>query len=327
MTRRHAPSPRTTGPGRPVPRATAPESADLPTVRISSSTTAARPAIPPDPTSTRSTASPGGTTGPGGPRRPRPPQGPGPGGAEDPETSAARHGHRPSRLVVLVAATVTVVAAALYFVPRVGEGDAPANRSVDTYTVTLGDTISSVAQLHGTTKEAVQEANDLTDRSSIEPGSQIEIPHPTSDDSELPTFLAAEPALLALRPTFAAVAAEYDVPVALLESLAWQVSEWDEDEIGEEGRVGIAQLRPSTVDFVNDELVAGPALDPEVTADSIELMAAYVDELLTETDGSWAATVAAYSLGLNASRTSSWDGDTIGFVTTVLAGVPDFEAG
>lgn len=328
MTRRHAPSPRTTDPDRPTTSAARPERADLPTVRISSSTTAARPATTPEPTPPRPTAPPGGAADPGGPRRPRPPQGRGSSGGEDPEASPAHHGHRPSRLVLLVAATVTVVLVALYVVPRVREGaDTPADRSVDTYTVTLGDTISSVAQLHGTTKEAVQEANDLTDRSSIEPGSQIEIPHPTSEDSELPTFLTADPLLVALRPTFAAVAAEYDVPVALLESLAWQVSAWDEDEVGEEGRVGIAQLRPSTVDYINDELVAGPALDPEVAAESIELMAAYVDELLTETDGSWAATVAAYSLGLNASRTSSWDGDTIGFVTTVLAGVPNFEAG
>jgi len=230
--------------------------------------------------------------------------------------------------VLLVAATVTVVVVALFVVPRVREQDAgPADRTVDTYTVTLGDTISSVAQLHGTTKEAVEAANDLTDASSIEPGSQIEIPHPVGDDNELPTFLAADPALVALRPTFATKAAAYDVPPALLESLAWQVSAWDEDKVGEEGRSGIAQLRPSTVAFINDELVAGPDLDPEVAAESIELMAAYVDELLSETDGSWAATAAAYELGLNASRTSSWDGDTIGFVTTVLAGVPDFAGG
>ena len=33
------------------------------------------------------------------------------------------------------------------------------------------------------------------------------------------------------------------------------------------------------------------------------------------------------SLGLSAASSQDWDGDTIGFVTTVLAGVPDFEAG
>lgn len=343
MTRRDAPPARTTGPS-PTADARPPtdeRSGELPTVRISSSTTGTGRPVAPAPTasavrsSRRGRAGGGGGPGaPSGPDRNDPTRGAArtrpaarPGGGDDPEAPPTHRGHRPSRLVLLVAATVTVVVAALFFVPRVREDDGPADRTVDRYTVTLGDTISSVAQLHGTSKEAIQEANGLTDRSSIEPGSQIEIPHPTSDDSELPTFLAAEPSLVALRPTFAAMATEYDVPVALLESLAWQVSAWDEDDVGEEGRVGIAQLRPSTVDYINDELVAGPTLDPEVAAGSIELMAAYVDELLTETDGSWAATVAAYSLGLNASRTSSWDGDTIGFVTTVLAGVPDFEAG
>ena len=229
--------------------------------------------------------------------------------------------------MILVAATVTVVAVALVVIPRVRSEDAaPADRAVDTYTVRLGDTISSVAQLHGTTKESVQEANGLTDSSSIEPGSQIEVPHPGSTDSELPTFLAADPDLVALRPAFAAVATQYDVPTALLESLAWQTSAWDADKIGEEGRVGIAQLRPSTVDYINDELVAGPDLDPTVPAEGIELMAAYVDELLHQTDGSWAATTAAYRLGLSAATAQNWDGDTIGFITTVLGGVANFEA-
>jgi len=227
-----------------------------------------------------------------------------------------------------VAASITLVAIALVLAPRVvRERDEPVDRAVDTYTVRLGDTISSVAQLHGTPKEVVQEANGLTDASSIEPGSQIEVPHPTSADDELPTFLAADPDLMALRPTFATVATQYDVPVGLLESLAWQTSAWDADKIGEEGRTGIAQLRPSTVDYINDELVPGPALDPAVPAEDIELMAAYVDELLRQTDGSWAATTAAYRLGLSAATAENWDGDTIGFITTVLAGVPDFEAG
>lgn len=328
MTRRPAPSGPPTG-----PTPDADERAATPTVRISSSTLGAprptAPRAPGPPRSPRSPAPPGGPRGPQGPQGPKgPPPTPGPEAAGDPEAPAPRHGHRPSRLVLLVALTVTVLVVAVFVVPRVRrQDDGPADRTVDTYTVTLGDTISSVAQLHGTTKEAVEQANDLTDASSIEPGSQIEIPHPVTDDSELPTFLAADPSLLSLRPTFATVSAQYDVPTALLESLAWQVSTWDTDKVGEDGRVGIAQLRPSTVDFINDELVAGPALDPEVPAESIELMAAYLDELLDETDGSWAATVAAYKLGLNASRTVNWDGDTIGFVTTVLAGVPDFQAG
>ena len=251
------------------------------------------------------------------------PRAPTAGGAQD---GASRARHHPSRLVLLVAVTVTVLVVAVLVLPRATEDSGPPDRSVDTYTVRLGDTISSVALLHGTTKEAIQDANGLSDASSIDPGSQIEIPHPVGDDAELPTFLAADPDLVALRPAFATAATTYDVPVALLESLAWQTSAWDADKVGEEGRMGIAQLRPSTVEYINDELVAGPALDPDVAAEDIELMAAYVDELLRQTDGSWAATAAAYRLGLSAANAQSWDGETIGFVSDVLAGVPDFDA-
>jgi len=228
--------------------------------------------------------------------------------------------------VVLIAASVTIAVLAFVLAPRLGTEDRAPDRSVDTYTVHLGDTISSVAQLHGTTKQALLDANDLTERSSLDPGSQVEIPHPTDADSELPTFLADDPDLLALRESFTAAAETHGVPVALLESLAWQESAWDNDRVGDNGTVGIAQLNDATVEFINDELVVGPALDPDIRAENIELMAAYLDHLLDETDGSWAATVAAYRLGLSASRAERWDADTQGYITTVLAGVPDFEA-
>jgi soluble lytic murein transglycosylase-like protein len=228
---------------------------------------------------------------------------------------------------VLVAASVTVVAVALVAVPRLRSDDGPADRSVDRYTVQLGDTVSSVARLHATPREAIEEANGLSERSSIEPGSQIEVPHPSTDEDELPTFLAEDQSLLALRPTFTTAAETHDVPVALLESLAWQESAWDNDRIGPGGVTGIAQLDEATTEFINDELVVGPALDPDVRADNITLMATYLDPLLDETDGSWAATVAAYRLGLSASRAEAWDADTQNYITTVLGGIPDFEAG
>lgn len=245
-----------------------------------------------------------------------------------PRVETPKHSrHAPSRLVILLAASVTITALALVVVPRLGSEDRAPDRAVDTYTVQLGDTISSVAQLHGTTSEALQDANDLTERSSLDPGSQIEIPHPTSADDELPTFLAEDPDLVALRETFALAAETHGVPVALLESLAWQESAWDNDRVGDNGTTGIAQLNDATIEFINDELIVGPALDPDVRADNIELMAAYLDHLLDETEGSWAATVAAYRLGLTASRAGRWDADTHGYITTVLGGVPDFAAG
>lgn len=226
-----------------------------------------------------------------------------------------------------MAASVTIAVLGVVLVPRLRLDDSAPDRSIDTYTVQLGDTISSVAQLHGTTKQAINDANGLTERSSLDPGSQIEVPHPTDGDNQLPTFLAEDPDLLALRPTFTSAAEAYGVPVALLESLAWQESAWDNDRVGDDGTVGISQLNDATIDFINDELIAGPALDPGVRAENIELMAAYLDHLLDETDGSWAAAVAAYRLGLSASRAERWDGDTHAYITNVVGGVPDFLAG
>lgn len=249
------------------------------------------------------------------------------GEAGAPANPRAHHRHRPSNVVVLVAASVTIVALAVLVVPRLrSQDDAAPDRSVDTYTVRLGDTISSVAQLHATTSAAIQEANGLTEASSLDPESQIVVPLPVSTGRGLPTDLAGNGDLLALRETFTTMADAHDVPAALLEADAWQESSWNQDLVGPDGAIGIAQLTPQIVDFVNDELVDGPPLDPSDATDNIELMAIYVDYLLTETDGSWAATLAAYRLGLSASLAGTWDTDTTNYITAAMTLVPDFQA-
>jgi len=221
---------------------------------------------------------------------------------------------------------VTLIALAVVVVPRLG-GDGTPDRDTDTYTVRLGDTISSVAQLHATTSEAVEEENDLTPASSIDPGSQITIPAPASTGRGLPPDLAADGGLLRLRATFEQWAEQHNVPAALLEANAWQESAWSNEKAGTDGAVGISQLSPETVGFVNEELVEGPALDPADPSDNIQLMAVYVDYLLDQTDGSWAATLAAYRVGLSASRANDWDTDTLNYITAAMSLVPDFEAG
>lgn len=249
-----------------------------------------------------------------------------PGDPGAPATPTTHHRHRPSNLVVLVAASVTILALAILVLPRLRADETAPDRTVDTYTVRLGDTISSVAQLHATTSAAIEEANGLTEASSLDPDSQIEVPLPVSTGRGLPPDLAGNGELLPLRDTFTTTAEAHDVPATLLEAIAWQESSWNQDLVGPDGAVGIAQLTPQTIDFVNDELVDGPPLDPSDATDNIELMAIYVDYLLTETEGSWAATLAAYRLGLSASRASAWDTDTTNYITTAMTLVPDFQA-
>lgn len=250
-------------------------------------------------------------------------------GSARPEESGAPPAHHrrgPSTIALLIAASVTVVALAVVVVPRVTGSDGDTDREIDTYTVRLGDTISSVAQLHATTAEAVEQENDLTPASSIDPGSQITIPLPEPTGRGLPPDLAANGDLLRLRATFEKWAEECNVPAALLEANAWQESAWDNDTLGEDGAVGISQLAPTTIDFINEELVDGPALDPTDPSDNIELMAIYVDYLLEQTDGSWAATLAAYRVGLSASQANAWETDTTNYITAAMSLVPDFEA-
>ena len=232
----------------------------------------------------------------------------------------------PPRWAVLAAGTVTILALAVLLLPQLTKSDDSAH-DTDRYRVRSGDTISSVAQLHAITTEALEEANDLTPSSSLEPGTRITIPPPQPTGRGLPRGLDGNDELLALRPIFEKWAEEYGVPVALLEADLWQESNWDNGAVSPDGAVGIGQLLPETTDFINEELLDeddDDALDPTVPEENIQLAARYFDYLLEQTGDDWAATLAAYFSGLSAAEARPWDTATLDYITGAMSLYPDF---
>lgn len=233
-------------------------------------------------------------------------------------------------MLVAAAVTTVVALAALFVVGRddTGAGSAPRDRNDPSlYTVRTGDTLTAVAELHGVEVDALLEHLDLTLADSLTPGDRIEIPPIPVEGHAWPERLVADPVHASQAPWFEELAAEYDVPTALLQSLAWVISAWDNESVNGDGDLGIGRIDLSLVGFINDELIPGDALvDPRSPEGNIELMAALVGHLLEVTGGDHANTVATYFLDRTEPSPATWDLRLRGFVTSVLERVPDFES-
>jgi len=238
----------------------------------------------------------------------------------------------PSRRVLVAAALTTVVAiAALVLVGRndSGAGDDERHREgLSHYRIQVGDTITSVAELHGLEVDALLDAHDLTLADSLTPGEVIDIPALPTEGHAWPHRLVEDPIRAQQNQYFERYARQYDVPTPLLQSLAWVVSSWDNNSVNEgEGDLGIGRIDTDLVGWINENLVEGDELvDPRSPEGNVELTAALLGHLLEATGGDWAGAVAAYYLDRTEPVDDHWPIELRRFVTGVLTRVPDFQA-
>lgn len=167
------------------------------------------------------------------------------------------------------------------------------------HTVSEGETLWAIAQIHGTSVAALLEANGWGDDHVLAVGAEVTLPEMIG--TSLPEDLLNDPDKMALLPTFDRWAAEYGVPADLLKSLAWFESGWNNEVISSADAIGIGQLLPITADFVSDVLLRGEQLDPFIAEQNIQLSARFLRYLLDETDSVELA-VASYYQGLTATR-------------------------
>ncbi len=190
-----------------------------------------------------------------------------------------------------------------------------------------GDTLTAVADLHGIPVDDLLEALGLELSDSLEPGEVLEIPPIPVAGHEWPERLAADPVVAQQAPLFDRWAEEYEVPTALLQSLAWTISSWDNASVNSDGDMGIGRIDPDLLAWINEELIAGDTpVDPRSPDGNVELMAAHLGHLLEVTGGDHANAVATYYLDRTEPSEANWDLRLRRFVTGVLGRVPDFEA-
>ena len=207
----------------------------------------------------------------------------------------------------------------------------PSPEAPPTHEVAPGETLSEIAARYGITVVALVEANGIADVHRIRAGNPLALPSVSGGDggapgsgggaddvSRFPARLRSSPARLALVPRFEHWAAVSDVPVDLLMAMTWLESGWQNDVVSPVGAIGIGQLMPDTVSWLQD-IVIGEPLDPHDRDDNIRMSARYLRWLLDRTGGDSATALAGYYQGLGAVRTSGVFPSTRVYVADVLA--------
>lgn len=187
-----------------------------------------------------------------------------------------------------------------------------------TYTVAKGDNLSKIAKKFGTTVDALVQANAIKNRHQVRIGAVLKLPPPPSA-AGLPEKLRQSPERLALMPEFDKAAAKHQVPADLLKALTWMESGWQNDKVSPVGAMGIGQLMPDTVAFVNQALLRGAKLDPKKPIDNITMSARFLRYLLDSHQGDVRAALASYYQGLASYRREGPKPVSIPYVDAIVA--------
>jgi soluble lytic murein transglycosylase-like protein len=203
----------------------------------------------------------------------------------------------------------------------------PAAASVSapgTHKVVRGDNLSRIAAKHGTTVAELVRINSIRKPNQIRIGTVLTLPAQVqaaakSGDPRLPARLRELPDRQALLPVFDAAAAKHKVPADLLKAVTWMESGWQNHKVSSTKAVGIGQLMPATVEFVNGVLLRGAKLDPKKPADNINISARYLNWLLTQTKGDVRQAVSGYYQGLASVRRQGPLAETTVYADSVIA--------
>jgi N-acetylmuramoyl-L-alanine amidase len=174
-----------------------------------------------------------------------------------------------------------------------------------------GDTLSALAQQHGTTVDALVARNQLADPDRIRAGQQLRLP-------AAPTATAVPADRAAVGQLIEQVARDRGWSPAFVKALAWQESGWNQQAVSSAGAIGIMQVMPDTGRFVSRELV-GRELDLRDPHDNVVAGVAFLQHLWELTDGDVELTLAGYYQGLRSVREQGMYDHTERYVANVLA--------
>lgn len=207
-------------------------------------------------------------------------------------------------------------------------------RAATSYTVRTGDTLERIARRFGVSTSTLARANGLRSANLVRIGQRLSIPATSTakvaatsasssrSSSGLPRRLQSQPTRLALMPAFDKWARAYGVPDDLLKAMTWVESGWQTHKVSSTGAIGIGQLMPDTVDFMN--VLLRTKLDPRVPEHNIRMSARFLRYLLDQNRGRADSALAAYYQGLRSVRERGVFADTRQYVATVLAVRPAF---
>lgn len=207
--------------------------------------------------------------------------------------------------------------------PATGSSSSAAGGGHD---VVPGDTLTGIAAANGITPAALAAANGLSPDAFVIAGTKLRIPAaapatgvPATAAANVPTTGAAtgSPGRLSAA-QIGSIAAANGAPSSLASAIAWQESGFNNAMVSVANARGIMQVMPSTWQYVQNELGAGP-LDPASPADNVRAGSLLLSRLLRDTGGDAPTAVAAYYQGLGSVRRIGMLPETRRYVANVLA--------
>jgi len=190
---------------------------------------------------------------------------------------------------------------------KLGAPVAPSpSASESRYQIRPGDTLFSIAIKFGVSVDQLVANNSLASADHIRAGDELNVvatsptvdpPEPDPDPPTIPARVPATPdGERSLAEAFEHWASSYSVPQDLLEALAWKESDWQPSVTSANGELGITQLSPATVVFIQENLL-GFELNPLGVSDGVQLGARYLRFLIDRT-GTEREALAAWVQGL-----------------------------
>jgi peptidoglycan hydrolase-like protein with peptidoglycan-binding domain len=169
-----------------------------------------------------------------------------------------------------------------------------------------GESLTVIAERHGTTVRELAQRNRLDPNRVLLIGARLVVPS-----------RAMATARSSVRSSLDRWAAHYGVDPSLARALAWQESGWQSDVRSSAGAVGVMQVTPATWEFV--ELFVIGLQVPQTADGNVRVGVAYLDHLLGQFRGDVRLALAGYYQGPASVRRDGLFAETKRFVANVLA--------
>jgi peptidoglycan hydrolase-like protein with peptidoglycan-binding domain len=169
-----------------------------------------------------------------------------------------------------------------------------------------GESLTVIAERHGTTVRELAQRNRLDPNRVLLIGARLVVPS-----------RAMATAQSSVRSSLDRWAAHYGVDPSLARALAWQESGWQSDVRSSAGALGVMQVTPATWEFV--ELFVIGLQIPQTADGNVRVGVAYLDHLLGQFRGDVRLALAGYYQGPASVRRDGLIAETKRFVANVLA--------
>ena len=192
------------------------------------------------------------------------------------------------------------------------------------YEVQSGDTLSQIAVSAGVSTKQIADLNGLSNANRIKVGQKLKLPsgtstvaaNPSAGYNRLPSRLKAYPDRLSLIPSFEKWSAHYGVPTDLVMAVAYRESGWQKDVVSPKGAIGVGQILPRTAEWIAEDLIQIPTLDPNNPDDNIRMSSRFLAWLIGYM-GSVDAALAGYYQGPGSVAARGYFDDTQAYLDNI----------